>query len=141
MSSAKSTGPHLPPKSAPDMSSSQTSVTIDPTSEDANVGEDVNTQFEHQAYGPGPGEKPEDSFEVIMGPQDPDNPKTWGRVYRWYITMAAALLLMNAYVSYLRTVKIHDPLTCFAVPSRLLHQKGSFFSSWSTLSSGPKSQP
>ncbi|EJF55857.1 MFS general substrate transporter [Dichomitus squalens LYAD-421 SS1] len=31
-----------------------------------------------------------------MGPEDPDNPKTWSRLYRWYITMASALLLLNA---------------------------------------------
>lgn len=116
---------HLPPKSLYDMSSSQTSLTIDPASEDANIGEDVNTQFEHQAYGPGPGEQPEDSFEVIMGPQDPDNPKTWGRVYRWYVTMAAALLLMNAYVSHLRTINIHVLLTRFTGLSHPPHQKES----------------
>lgn len=113
MSSAKLTGMEpLPLKSTNDMSSSRTSVTVDPASEDGNLGEDINTQFEHQAYGPAPGENIEDQFEVTMGLQDPDNPKTWGRVYRWYITMAAALLLLNAYVFCSRTIMANNgPLT------------------------------
>ncbi|KAH9920854.1 MFS general substrate transporter [Epithele typhae] len=31
-----------------------------------------------------------------MGPQSPDNPKTWSKGYRWYITTLAAVLLLNA---------------------------------------------
>ncbi|KAI0776341.1 MFS general substrate transporter [Trametes elegans] len=31
-----------------------------------------------------------------MKPDDPDNPKTWSRPYRWYVTMFAALLVLNA---------------------------------------------
>ncbi|TBU37202.1 MFS general substrate transporter [Dichomitus squalens] len=31
-----------------------------------------------------------------MGPNDPDNPKTWSKVYRWYVTALSALLLLNA---------------------------------------------
>ncbi|TFK80170.1 MFS general substrate transporter [Polyporus arcularius HHB13444] len=31
-----------------------------------------------------------------MGPEDPDNPQKWSRAYRWYITMLAAILLLNA---------------------------------------------
>ncbi|KAI0739594.1 MFS general substrate transporter [Daedaleopsis nitida] len=31
-----------------------------------------------------------------MGPDDPDNPKAWSRLYRWYITMLSAILLLNA---------------------------------------------
>ena len=89
------TSEHLHKPSMLDSSSSRTSVTVNPQE---NEEEDVNTQFEHEAYGPAPGEKPDDPFEVTMGPQDPDNPKTWSRVYRWYITMASALLLLNAYV-------------------------------------------
>ena len=57
---------------------------------------DVNLEFEQEAYGPL--EKPEDQFEVRMGPQDPDNPKSWSRAYRWYITALSAILLLNAYV-------------------------------------------
>ncbi|KAI0776897.1 MFS general substrate transporter [Trametes elegans] len=31
-----------------------------------------------------------------MSPDDPDNPKTWSRPYRWYITMLSAVLVLNA---------------------------------------------
>ncbi|KAI0776346.1 MFS general substrate transporter [Trametes elegans] len=31
-----------------------------------------------------------------MKPDDPDNPKAWSRAYRWYVTMFAALLVLNA---------------------------------------------
>lgn len=43
------------------------------------------------------GEKP-DPFEARMGPNDSDNPKSWSKVYRWYVTALSALLLLNAYV-------------------------------------------
>ncbi|KAI0808175.1 MFS general substrate transporter [Fomes fomentarius] len=59
-------------------------------------GDDVNSTFEREAYGPPDGEKPEDPFEVRIGPDDPQNPKTWSRPYRWYLTMLAAVLLLNA---------------------------------------------
>ncbi|TBU30061.1 MFS general substrate transporter [Dichomitus squalens] len=58
--------------------------------------QDVVSQFQHEAYGPGPGEKPEDNFEMTMAPDDPDNPKTWSRPYRWFITMLSAVLVLNA---------------------------------------------
>ena len=46
-----------------------------------------------------PSEGPvEDSFEMVMGPNDADNPKTWSQPYRWVVTMTAARLIMNAYV-------------------------------------------
>ncbi len=61
---------------------------------------DINSEFEHEAYGPPPGEKPVDSFEVTMAPDDPDNPKTWRSSYRWYITMLSAMLVLNAYVIF-----------------------------------------
>ncbi|RPD64093.1 MFS general substrate transporter [Lentinus tigrinus ALCF2SS1-7] len=31
-----------------------------------------------------------------MGPNDPDNPKTWKHSYRWYITALSAILVLNA---------------------------------------------
>ncbi|KAH9853006.1 MFS general substrate transporter [Lenzites betulinus] len=31
-----------------------------------------------------------------MAPDDPDNPKTWSRPYRWYVTMLSAVLVLNA---------------------------------------------
>ncbi|KAI8976291.1 MFS general substrate transporter [Trametes punicea] len=58
--------------------------------------DDVNSQFEHEAYGPAAGEKPVDPYEVTMPPDHPDNPKAWSRAYRWYITMLSALLVLNA---------------------------------------------
>ena len=54
-------------------------------------------EIDPMAQAPGEGE-PEDSFEMVMGPNDPDNPKTFSRPYRWVITMTAAILVMNAYV-------------------------------------------
>lgn len=39
-----------------------------------------------------------DPFEVTMGPNDADNPKSWSKTYRWYVTGLSALLLLNAYV-------------------------------------------
>ena len=77
-------------------SSSRTPTFVDPAERADN--EDVVSQFQHEAYGPGPGEKPEDSFEITMNPNDPDNPKTWSRPYRWFVTMLAAVLVLNAYV-------------------------------------------
>ncbi|KAM5544315.1 hypothetical protein V8D89_001975 [Ganoderma adspersum] len=52
-------------------------------------------EIDAMAQAPGEGE-PEDSFEMVMGPNDPDNPKTFSRPYRWLITMTAAILVMNA---------------------------------------------
>ncbi|PIL32623.1 hypothetical protein GSI_05327 [Ganoderma sinense ZZ0214-1] len=39
-----------------------------------------------------------DPFEVRMGPNDVDNPLSWSKTYRWYVTGLSALLLLNAYV-------------------------------------------
>ncbi|PIL25367.1 MFS general substrate transporter [Ganoderma sinense ZZ0214-1] len=52
-------------------------------------------EIDVMAQAPGEG-VPEDSFEMVMGPDDPDNPKTFSRPYRWLITMTAAALVMNA---------------------------------------------
>ncbi|KAI1789345.1 MFS general substrate transporter [Ganoderma leucocontextum] len=41
------------------------------------------------------GGKP-DPFQVSMGPNDADNPKSWCKTYRWYVTALSALLLLNA---------------------------------------------
>ncbi|KAG8918132.1 hypothetical protein FRC00_012819, partial [Tulasnella sp. 408] len=30
------------------------------------------------------------------GPDDPENPKNWSRLYRWFLTMASGLLMLNA---------------------------------------------
>ncbi|RDX41756.1 MFS general substrate transporter [Lentinus brumalis] len=83
------------PKSLGDDTSSQSSATIDPGSA-SRQDVDINAQFEHEAYGPAAGEEPEDSFEVNIPLDDPANPKSWSRAYRWYITALSAMLLFNA---------------------------------------------
>ncbi|KAL6299148.1 MFS general substrate transporter [Sparassis latifolia] len=35
-------------------------------------------------------------YEVRFDADDPDNPKNWSLAYRWYLTMVAGLLVMNA---------------------------------------------
>ncbi|THU94673.1 MFS general substrate transporter [Dendrothele bispora CBS 962.96] len=37
-----------------------------------------------------------DRIEVVFGPNDPDNPKNWSRLRRWYITVFASILVLNA---------------------------------------------
>lgn len=94
--------PHHPPVYTQDdtqhveRASSRTPTAVDTS--DRAEDDDINLQFEHEAYGPAEGEKALDSYEVIMGPDDPDNPKTWSRPYRWYVTMLSAVLVLNAYV-------------------------------------------
>lgn len=78
--------------------SSRSSTIVDQGEPTEGDGEDVNSTFAREAYGPPDGEKPQDPFEVTIGPDDPQNPKTWSRPYRWYLTMLAAVLLLNAYV-------------------------------------------
>ena len=97
----------VPRESVVTQSSSRT-----PTFVDQNEVDDINLEFEHEAYGPAPGEKPEDSFEVIMQPDDPDNPKAWSRPYRWFVTMLSAVLVLNAYVLSSHT---QLPLLTFAL--------------------------
>lgn len=90
--------------------------------------DDVNIQFEHEAYGPAEGEKALDSFEVIMRPDDPDNPKTWSRPYRWYITMLSAVLVLNAYVFDLYPFNV--PFSCASEHLLLPRHPESSRSSW-----------
>ena len=45
-----------------------------------------------------PGLEIADPFEVKIPVGDPANPKSWSSLYRWYITMLVATLLLNAYV-------------------------------------------
>ncbi|CAL1695318.1 unnamed protein product [Somion occarium] len=58
--------------------------------------EDVNEEYRREAYGPEPGEKGWDEFEVRFAPDDPDDPHTWSRVKRWYLTALSGLLVLNA---------------------------------------------
>lgn len=59
----------------------------------------VNARFHKEAYGPDPGEKGWDPYEVRFAPDDPDDPHNWSRAKRWYITLLGGLLVLNAYVS------------------------------------------
>ena len=93
---------HLVPSQRPPEEDSRSSTVFDLNvgrQQENHVGEDVNSEFEHEAYGPPEGEKGVDPYEVRMGPEDSDNPKSWSRAYRWYITMLSATLLLNAYVA------------------------------------------
>lgn len=108
MAAAQSPQTPMPPQSHSNASplqledNSRASTIVDPEigrPRGDDEDEDVNSEFEREAYGPPEGEKGVDPYEVRMGPQDPDNPKTWPRPYRWYITMLSAVLLLNAYVT------------------------------------------
>ena len=81
---------------------SQTSSTVasrdDPFPGDDEDDDDANSQFHREAYGPEPGEKGWDQYEVRFAPNDPEDPHNWSRVQRWYITLLGGLLVLNAYV-------------------------------------------
>lgn len=118
MDPAETSSTHLPPPSHSDhsqsalrgsnsrtllqASDSRSSTIVDSGTDlrrnDNEDSEDVNSEFEREAYGPPEGEKGVDPYEVRMGSTDKDNPKTWSRMYRWYITMISAVLLLNACV-------------------------------------------
>jgi hypothetical protein len=77
--------------------SSQTSSTV-ASNHGQSDDDDVNSQFEREAYGIAPGEKGYDEFEVRFAPDEPASPFNWSRVKRWYITILAGILVLNAYV-------------------------------------------
>ena len=80
-------------------SSTRDSVTIvEDVDERRHPDEDPQTEFRHEAFGPQPGEKGWDKFEVRWEPDDPEDPHNWSRLKRWYLTAASGLLLLNAYV-------------------------------------------
>ena len=86
------------PKALDDAASSHTSATIDPTfASRPDVQVDINAHIEREGYESAPGEEPQNSYEVSIPPDDPENPKSWSRMYRWYITALSAMLLFNAY--------------------------------------------
>lgn len=60
--------------------------------------DDVNSEFHHEAYGPEPGEKDWDAFEVRFEPDSIEHPHNWSRARRWYLTCLGGLLVFNAYV-------------------------------------------
>ncbi|KAH9926316.1 MFS general substrate transporter [Epithele typhae] len=71
--------PMQPSASLPQSTEETTSRTPTFVETPEAAAEDVNVDFEHEAYGPAPGEKPVDQFEVLMHPDDVDNPKAWPR--------------------------------------------------------------
>lgn len=81
------------------VTSTRDSVTIvEDSNEERHPEEDPQTEFRREAYGPQPGEEGWDKFEVRWDPDDPDDPHNWSRAKRWYLTGAAGLLVLNAYV-------------------------------------------
>ena len=87
------------PDSADDAHSGTTTV-VEPTDVPQNTASDPgDEEVDRESYAPqGEAQKSrdQDPFEVRMGPHDPDNPKTWSKVYRWYVTALSAMLLLNA---------------------------------------------
>ena len=80
---------------------SESTIYIEPLEElPAEGGDDhsINSQFEREAYGTPPGRKSLDQFEVRFGLDDPTNPHNRSRIQRWYITIVAGILVMNACV-------------------------------------------
>ena len=39
---------------------------------------------------------PQDTFEVHFDPNDTSNPHNWSRLYRWYVTAFAGLMMLSA---------------------------------------------
>ncbi|KZT02502.1 MFS general substrate transporter [Laetiporus sulphureus 93-53] len=62
----------------------------------AQDDDDIQSEFEREAYGPEEGEKDWDPYEVRIPVDDPENPKNWSRAYRWYLTALSGLLVLNA---------------------------------------------
>lgn len=86
------------PSTAVSVPYSQTSSTVasvhdQPPQED---DDDINSQFHEEAYGPEPGEKGYDNFEVRFAPDDPASPYNWSKLKRWYITLLGGILVLNA---------------------------------------------
>lgn len=87
------------PETAVSVPLSQTSSTVGSHNDDPEVDDDdVNSEFHREAYGPEPGEKGYDKYEVRFEADDPASPYNWSRVKRWYITLLGGVLVLNAYV-------------------------------------------
>ncbi|KAG8933240.1 hypothetical protein FRC01_010229 [Tulasnella sp. 417] len=75
-----------------------------PTSGHASAADDktiVDDDGQNEVDAPGEpklSEKVEQSLYLVRwdGPDDPENPKNWSRLYRWFLTMASSLLVLNA---------------------------------------------
>ncbi|KAH9942621.1 MFS general substrate transporter [Amylocystis lapponica] len=68
--------------------SSQTSTIHD--------GDDVNSEFEREVYGPQLADKEQDQFEVTISREDPAHPHNWPTLKKVYITILGSLLVFNA---------------------------------------------
>lgn len=76
---------------------SQTSSTVASINEAPEAeDDDVNSEFHREAYGPEPGEKGYDQWEVRFAPDDLASPYNWSRLKRWYITILGGILVLNA---------------------------------------------
>lgn len=100
--------------------------------------DDVNLDFQHEAYGPKPGEKDWDAFEVSFPPGSSEDPHNWSRARRWYITSLAGLLVLNAYVQQRDLFIPRVLIFPFSAPLQALPQLVSFQSSNAFLASVTK---
>lgn len=66
--------------------------------------EDLNEEYHREAFGPDPGEKGWDQYEVRFAPNDPEDPQNWSRIQRWFLTILSGMLVLNAYVCNLLAI-------------------------------------
>ena len=85
-----------PPSRSHSAMHSQDSVTVYSQGQHEQDNEDINTEFEREAYGPPPGEKLVNQFEVQFEPGSIEDPHNWSRVLRWYLTAFTGILVLNA---------------------------------------------
>ncbi|KAF9806308.1 hypothetical protein IEO21_08731 [Rhodonia placenta] len=84
---------HAPADSSASLSVSPATDEPEQNQEDSD---NVEREFEREAFGPQPGDKAWDPYEIHIAPDDPDHPFSWSRLYRWYLTMLAGVVLLNA---------------------------------------------
>ncbi|KAF7799242.1 hypothetical protein EIP86_010474 [Pleurotus ostreatoroseus] len=87
------------PSTAVSVPLSQASTVAPPednAQEEDGERQSVVSEYQREAYGPEPGEKGWDEFEVSFDSSDPDDPHNWPRLKRWYITMLGGMLVLNA---------------------------------------------
>lgn len=84
------------PSTAISVPRSQTSSTVASVQNNSEDDDDVNSEFHREAFGPEPGEKGYDEWEVRLAPDDPASPYNWSRLKRWYITLLGGILVLNA---------------------------------------------
>ncbi|KIO22265.1 hypothetical protein M407DRAFT_245224 [Tulasnella calospora MUT 4182] len=84
---------------SPAMTSEGSEHPRDSVADDQTVVDTPGSPDEVDAPGePKLDEKTERSQYLVKwdGPDDPENPKNWSRAFRWYLTMASGLLILNA---------------------------------------------